>query len=126
MADFVRRLEQVFQVAHSRDRMSSETKEILFGQLQEGLWMELLRGPAVLGALGYKELCVSAKTEERWLAELSKCQGYQRQLKPTSTPKQPPTAVTWEKADQTPGLTRNDITCHNCGKWEHFAWDCWA
>ena len=117
MADFVRRLEQVFQVAHSRDRMSAETKEIR---------MELLRGPAVLGALGYKELCVSAKTEKRWLAELSKCQGYQRQLKPTSTPKQPPTAVTGEKADQTPGLTRNDITCHNCGKWEHFAWDCWA
>ena len=82
MADFVRRLEQVFQVAHSRDRMSAETKEILFGQLQEGLRMELLRGPAVLGALGYKELCVSAKTEERGLAELSKCQGYQRQLNP--------------------------------------------
>ena len=51
--------------------MSSETKEaILYGQLQEGLRLELLRGPAVLGALGYKELCVAAKGEERRLLEL--------------------------------------------------------
>ena len=63
VANFIHR--HVFQVAYGRDRMSAETKEtILFGQLQEGLRMELLRGPAVSGALGCKKLCVAAKMEE--------------------------------------------------------------
>ena len=56
VADFIGRLESVFHIAYGWDKMSLETKEaILFGQLQEGLRMELLRGPAVSGALGYKE-----------------------------------------------------------------------
>ena len=62
VSNFVRRLERTFHVAYGRDRMSSEMKEaILYGQLQEGLSLELFWGPAVLGALGYKELCVAAK-----------------------------------------------------------------
>ena len=84
MADFNCCLERAFQVAYGRDRMSAETKEtILFRQLQEGLRMELLRGPAVSGALGYKILCAAAKTEKRLLAELRK-----HQLKPTVPPRQ--------------------------------------
>ena len=95
VADFIRHLECAFQVAYGRDRMSAETKEtILFGQLLEGLRMKLLRGPAVSGALGYKEVCAAAKTEEHRLAELRKCQGYQRQAKATSAPKQPPN-ISW-------------------------------
>ena len=95
VADFIRHLERAFQVAYGRNRMSAETKEtILFGQLLEGLRMKLLRGPAVSGALGYKELCAAAKTEEHRLAELRMCQGYQRQAKATSAPKQPPN-ISW-------------------------------
>ena len=78
--------------------MSAETKEtILFGQLQECLRMELLRGPAVSGVLAYKELCVAAKTKEHRLAELRKHQGYQRHAKATSAPKYPPTPpnISW-------------------------------
>ena len=42
--------------------MGLETKEaILYGQLQEGLHLELIKSPNVSGALTYRELCVSAK-----------------------------------------------------------------
>ena len=80
VSNFVRRLERTFHVAYGRDRMSSEMKEaILYGQLQEGLSLELFWGPAVLGALGYKELCVAAKGKVRRLSELKKHQAYLHQ-----------------------------------------------
>ena len=62
VADFVQCLKRTFHVTYGRDKMSNEMKEaILFGQLQEGLRLELLHGPAVLGALGYMELRVATK-----------------------------------------------------------------
>ena len=72
---------RTFHVAYGQDRMSSETKEaILYGQLQEGLPLEFFRGPAVLGALGYKEFCVvAAKGKERRLSKLKKRQAYLHQ-----------------------------------------------
>ena len=112
--------------------MSAETKEtMLFGQLQEGLRMELLRGPAVSGALGYKKLCVAAKMEEHWLAELRKRQGYQHQAKATSAlkhplPPPPPQTSAGVKLDQTPRSSRSNVTCHNCSKCGHIARDCWS
>ena len=61
--------------------MSSETKDtLLYGQLQEGLCLELMKGPAVSGATKYQELCVAAKNEEKRLVELKRRQQYSRSL----------------------------------------------
>ena len=79
------------------DRMSAKTKETMhFGQLQEGLY-GISKRACSLGALGYKELAAAAKTKECRLAEPRKRQGYQRQPKATSAPKQPPTTSAGEK-----------------------------
>ena len=100
--------------------MSLETKEaILFGQLQEGLHMELLRGPAVSGALGYKELCAAAKNEERRLSELKKRQTYLRPSNPSVTGKSNTPAPTVKK----PNNSRSQLACYNCGKLGHLSCD---
>ena len=80
VSDFIRHLEQVFQIAYGRDKMSLETREaILYGQMQEGLCMELLRGLVVSGATSYKELYTAAKNEERRVSKLKKKQNYLKQ-----------------------------------------------
>ena len=48
VSDFIRHLERTFRIAYGRDSMSNETKDtLLYGQLQEGLQLELMRGLAV-------------------------------------------------------------------------------
>ena len=60
VADFIRRLEQLFKLAYGRDGMSDETRgTLLHGQLQEGLRYDIMTAPAVSGSHGYKELCVA-------------------------------------------------------------------
>lgn len=59
--------------------MSAETDDtLLHSQLQEGLRYDLMSGPAVSGVQTYKELCLTAKNEEKHLAELKKQQHYQK------------------------------------------------
>ena len=66
VSEYIRRLERAFQIAFGRDRMSTETRDaILYGQLQEGLRVSLMKSPSVSGALSYKELCMAAKNEEK-------------------------------------------------------------
>lgn len=66
VADFVRRLERMFQVAYGWDKLKTETGDtLLYGQLME-------EGPSVLGSQTYKELCTATKSEERQLAALRK------------------------------------------------------
>ena len=79
VADYVRRLERTFQIGFGRDRMSTETRNVLlYGQLQSGLTLELSKAPAVSGAYNYDELCIAAKNDEKRLAELEKRQQYGR------------------------------------------------
>ena len=81
--DFIRRLERTFRAAYGRDPMSLETREtLLYGQLQDGLRLQLMRGPAVSGARGYQELCIAAKNEEKHLADLRKRQEYSKSTQP--------------------------------------------
>ena len=88
VADFIRRLERMFNVAYGREGMSVETRDtLLHGQLQDGLRHELMRAPAVSGAQSYQELCLAARNEEKRLAELRKRQQYR---KSPSTPPRPP------------------------------------
>ena len=51
---------------------------MLYGQLQEGLRIGILRSPSVSGAMSYNELCMAAKNEEQRQTELRKCQDYSR------------------------------------------------
>ena len=77
ISDYVRRLEQLFQIAYGRDGLSTETWEaLLHSQLQEDLKYDLMKSPAVSGAQPHKQLCVAAKHEEKWVAELRRRQAY--------------------------------------------------
>ena len=92
--DFIRRLECTFRIAYGQDPMSSETRDtLLYGQLQEGLCLELMKGPAVSGARGYQELCIAARNEEKRLADLKRRHEYAKLLQPTTQlptkPRQP-------------------------------------
>ena len=49
---------------------------MLYGQLQEGLRLGIIRSPSVSGALNYKGLCMAAKHEEQRQAEIRKRQEY--------------------------------------------------
>ena len=62
VADFVRRLERAFNIAYGRETLTKETREaFLYGQLQEGLLIQLLQNAAVSGAQNYRELVMAAK-----------------------------------------------------------------
>ena len=71
VSDFIRRLKRTFNLAYGSDGMLKETRDtLLHGQLQEGLHQHLMTSPAVSGAATYKELCMTAKNEERRQSEL--------------------------------------------------------
>ena len=70
-------MEKSFCVAFGQDGLSRETKEaMLFGQLQEGLRLGIIRSPNVSGALDYRGLCMAARHEEQRQAEIKKRQEY--------------------------------------------------
>ena len=57
VADFIRRLKQLFKLMYGRNGMSKETRGILLhGQLQEGLCYDIMKAPAVAWSHGYKGL----------------------------------------------------------------------
>ena len=79
VSDYVMRLERLFQIAYGRDGMSIETREaLLYGQLHEGLKINIMCSPTVSGAQSYEQLCTAAKHEEKRWTELSRRQQYQR------------------------------------------------
>lgn len=70
--------------------MLVETQDtLMYGQLQDGLSLRLIQGPAVSEAKNYQELCIAAKNEERHLADLRKRQEYSKlQSSTVSSPQQ--------------------------------------
>jgi len=58
--------------------MSTETRDILlYGKPQDGLRIDLVsKTPATQS---YRELCLAAKNEERWLAELQRKEQYTKE-----------------------------------------------
>ena len=81
VSDFIHRLEKLFQRAYGRESLTAETRDtLLYGQLQEGLRMEIVHAPAVSGAQSYADLCVAARNEQHRQTELQKLQLYTSQL----------------------------------------------
>ena len=65
------RLAKSYHEAIGNDRLSRKTKDaMLYGQLQEGLRLSLIRSPSVSGAMTYQELCMAAKHEEKGCEEV--------------------------------------------------------
>ena len=135
VADFIRRLERTFQIAHGRDGMSTETRDtLLHSQLQKGLRYDLMRGSAVSGAQTYKEHCLAAKNEEKRLAELRKRQQYQKpaslsaHLFNRKTPDQKggDRAAQRRPPRQLPPTLLETRQCYICNKPGHLARDCKA
>ena len=148
VSDFIRRLERTFRCAYGRDKMSSETRDmLLYGQMQEGLRLLLMRGPAVSGSKSYQELCVASKNEEKRLADLKRRQEYAQASK--SHPTKSTVSIPSEKPRQLPGersrsrksfagspssgltnapkhnnAARQDNGCFYCGKPGHLMKDC--
>ena len=134
VSDFVHRLEKTFRRAYGHDTMLSETRDVLlYAQLQEGLKYELMRAPAVSGALTYQTLCVAAKSEERRLAELQKRRQYQSPgaKKPSAGTEQP------KQSQRNAGVSQpekagsqgssSDVKsrkCCNCDEKGHMAYNC--
>ncbi len=121
VADFIRRLERTFNVAYGREGMSTETRDtLLHGQLQDGLKHELMRAAAVSGAIGYKELCLAARNEEKRLAELKKRQQY---LLSSSTPPRQIKKFP-ERKSFIPSTNKTEMKCFLCHKPGHLAREC--
>jgi hypothetical protein len=126
VSDFIRRLERVFRVAYGRDGLLSETRDaLLYSQLQEGLKLSLMEGPAVSGASDYKSLCIAAKNEERRQAALKQRKQYNSERAPKkSNPgggETTPKPSDEQKSGNDTPRTRN---CWNCGEPGHVAANC--
>ena len=66
VSDFVRCLEEIFQIGFGREKLSTETRDmLLYGLLQEGLLYTLIESPTVSGAQNHKELCLDDKGREK-------------------------------------------------------------
>ena len=69
----------MFRLAYGREGMPSKSRDMLLhSQLQEGLRFDNMKAPAVSGSHGYRQLCLSARNEEKRLAELGKGRQYLR------------------------------------------------
>ena len=110
--------------------MSAETRAaLLFGQMQEGIKFELMESPAVSGATDYKQLCLSARNEEKRLAELEK---RRHSMRIPAGPQPAPIPTNTPQAEHNPLETRNSSTsggvgwgnCFSCGEPGHRFRDC--
>ena len=111
---------------------------LLYGQMQEGLCLRLMRGPAVSGAGTYQELCIAARNEEKRLADLKRRQEYSQPYTGTTprSQRQPRTMQYVGSSDSprprttgspvtTPqGGGRTNLKCFYCGKQGHRKADC--
>ena len=102
---------------------------LLYGKLQDGLWTDLVsRAPAISGAQSYQELCIAAKNEERWLAELKRKKQYERggssqnQANKTNQQHQPP-QLRKDNQRGNPTFCQQTI-CYICDSPKQLAWDC--
>ena len=132
VADFIRRLEQLFKLAYGRDPISRETRStLLHGQLQEGLVHRIMESPDVSGATDYQSLCLAAKSEEKRLAEIKKHRQYRTEHKHMHTGLSKlegsysrPSSIA--PSDGGSGHKSSLVRCWNCQRAGHISADCKA
>ena len=124
VADFVRRLERLFQIAYGLSVQTRDT--LLYSQLQEGLRYSLIKSPAVSGADSYKQLCIAAKHEEKRLSELVCRQQYLKDGgKKVEQPQQAGSSRPTERRGESRGESRGEArSCYVCGSADHLARQC--
>ena len=126
VADYVRRIERLFQIAYGGDSLSSETKDImLHSQLHGGLRYDLMRSPAVSGAQSYQELCLAARQEEKRVAELKRRQQYNRTSTTTPNHKKKQGEKQQSSSTQPPSDKQPQrLLCYLCNSPDHMAKQC--
>ena len=126
VAEYVRRLERLFQVAYGRDGLSVETRQtLLYSQLQEGLRYSLIKSPAVSGADSYSQLCIAAKHEEKHLSELSRRQQYLKDIGKKGDAGGQSLQNSTSKPNEKRGENRGEPRqCYVCGATDHLARNC--
>ena len=123
VTDYIRRLEWCYQLAYSRDKLSSETKEdILFGQLQAGLSYQIVKSPAISGSQSYKTFCTTTKAEEKHIAELCRRQLYQKSGKQPQNRQISAQEMSSPQNMCSPSATPRK--CYVCGSTQHLAHKC--
>ena len=106
---------------------------LLYGRLQDGLQTDLVsKAPVISRAQSYKELCIAAKNEERWLAELKQKKQYTKEFSTQFS--YPQTKKNSQRQDS--GTKRDDkknktpfqrqVRCYVCDSPDHLAHDCKA
>ena len=123
VSDYITRLERSFQIAYGRERLSNETRDaFLFSQLQVGLKLTLIKSPAVSGSMSYKQLCITAKQEEKRQRELRRLRQQQDRQTRTQSPRQTPG---YRPASRPANSTdARSCECYVCGKTDHIAKQC--
>ena len=125
MAEYIRRLERLFQAAYGRDDLRVETcQTLLYSQIQEGLKYGLIKSPAVSGADSYTQLCIAARHEEKRLNELSRRQQYLKDVgKKGDAGQSQPNSM--NKPSEKRGENRGEPRqCYVCGDTDHLARNC--
>ncbi len=122
VADYIRRIERLFQLAYGGDSLTCETRDtMLHGQLHGGLRYDVVKSPAVSGAQSYQELCLAARQEEKRVAELRRRQLYTSSTRSTSSTKTQ--GGFQQSSTQKQPISRR---CYLCDSPDHLARQCKA